>query len=155
MSHFFAHPISYPVNSFTMQPYFFIHLKKKYIRINIEEIRYVLSLDHHIKIVTDHGIYIPFLTIKQLETILPPEQFCRVNRSTLVALNRIISFDRHSVTLRDGVFSFSDKYRKLIEGKVKLLWSTDGTANAESGSSGNDVHGFIDFSGAAPLCKTA
>ncbi|MET0462009.1 MAG: LytTR family DNA-binding domain-containing protein, partial [Chitinophagaceae bacterium] len=110
-----------------MQQSFFIHLKKKYVRIGIDEIRYVLSLDHHVKIVTDHGIYIPFLTIKQLEKILRPEQFCRVNRSTLVALNRIISFDRHTVTLRDGVFSFSDKYRKLMEARIRLLWNADHT----------------------------
>lgn len=139
-----------------MQPYFFIHLKKKYIRIEIDEIRYVLSLDHHVKMVTDHGIYIPFLTIKQLETILPAEKFCRVNRSTLVALNRIISFDRHTVTLRDGVFTFSDKYRKLIEGKVKLLWNTDTMiSNDDNDPPDQQADGFIDFSGTAPFCKTA
>lgn len=136
-----------------MQSFFFIHLKKKYIRIDISEIRYILSLDHHIKIVTDHGIYIPFLTIKQLERLLPSDQFCRVNRSTLVALNRIISFDRHTVTLRDGVFTFSDKYRKLMEGKVKLLWNTEAMDDKDDDSTGS--HGFIDFSGAPPLGKTA
>lgn len=138
-----------------MQPHFFIHLKKKYIKISISGIRYILSLDHHVKIVTDQGIYIPFLTIKQLETILPPEQFCRVNRSTLVALNRIISFDRHSVTLRDGVFSFGDKYRKLIESRVRLLWSADTyPGEADAGRAG-EGDGFIDFSGSAALCRTA
>ncbi|MBN8877531.1 MAG: LytTR family transcriptional regulator [Chitinophagaceae bacterium] len=135
-----------------MQSFFFIHLKKKYVRIAISEIRYILSLDHHVKIVTDHGIYIPFLSIKQLETILPADQFCRVNRSTLVALNRIVSFDRHTVTLRDGVFTFSDKYRKLMEGKIKLLWST---ANAKDDNADPETHGFIDFSGTPPLGQTA
>ncbi|HEX2845559.1 MAG TPA: LytTR family DNA-binding domain-containing protein [Chitinophagaceae bacterium] len=135
-----------------MQSFFFIHLKKKYIRIAITEIRYILSLDHHVKIVTDHGIYIPFLSIKQLETILPADQFCRVNRSTLVALNRIISFDRHTITLKDGVFTFSDKYRKLMEGKIKLLWST---SNANDDNVDPETHGFIDFSGAPPLGQTA
>ncbi|MGN6294964.1 MAG: LytR/AlgR family response regulator transcription factor [Chitinophagaceae bacterium] len=134
-----------------MQSFFFIHLKKKYIRIAINEIRYILSLDHHVKIVTDHGIYIPFLSIKQLETILPADQFCRVNRSTLVALNRIISFDRHTITLRDGVFTFSDKYRKLMEGKIKLLWST---SNGNDDNADPETHGFIDFSGAPPLGQT-
>lgn len=136
-----------------MQSFFFIHLKKKYIRIDISEIRYILSLDHHIKIVTDHGIYIPFLSIKQLEKLLPSDQFCRVNRSTMVALNRIISFDRHTVTLKDGVFTFSDKYRKLMEGKIKLLWNTETMDSKEEDDS--DAHGFIDFSGAPPLGKTA
>ena len=136
-----------------MQSSFFIHLKKKYVRIETAGIRYVLSLDHHVKIVTDSGIYIPFLTIKQLEKILPEDQFCRVNRSTLVALNRIISFDRHTVTLRDGVFSFSDKYRKLMEARIRLLWSTDNTNAADTAGnidSANDH--LIDFSGTSILC---
>ncbi|MCG2615528.1 LytTR family transcriptional regulator [Terrimonas sp. NA20] len=139
-----------------MQQSFFIHLKKKYVRISIDEIRYVLSLDHHVKIVTDHGIYIPFLTIKQLEKILRPDQFCRVNRSTLVALNRIISFDRQTVTLRDGVFSFSDKYRKLMEARIRMLWNADHTvtSDADEPVAGN-AGGFIDFSGTSTVCKIA
>jgi|GEM_PF-541168 len=139
-----------------MQSSFFIHLKKKYVRIETSEIRYVLSLDHHVKIVTDSGIYIPFLTIKQLEKILPPDQFCRVNRSTLVALNRIISFDRQTVTLRDGVFSFSDKYRKLMETRIRLLWSTDNGSVTEAAGEMNDPDDhLIDFSGTSTLCRIA
>ena len=139
-----------------MQSSFFIHLKKKYIRICIHEIRYVLSLDHHIKIVTDNGIYIPFLTIKQLERILPADQFCRVNRSTLVALNRIISFDRQTITLRDGVFSFSDKYRKIMEAKIRLLWNNDSAGSNETEENGlNNAGEFIDFSGTSTMYKTA
>lgn len=139
-----------------MQSSFFIHLKRKYVRIAMNEIRYVLSLDHHVKIVTDSGIYIPFLTIKQLEKILPPDQFCRVNRSTLVALNRIISFDRQTVTLRDGVFSFSDKYRKLMEAKIRLLWSTDhSTAEDADTATMPDPVEVIDYSGTDTLCKIA
>ena len=138
-----------------MRSCFFIHLKKKYVRIAVDEIRYVLSLDHHVKIVTDHGIYIPFLTIKQLEKILPPEQFCRVNRSTLVALNRIISFDRQTVTLKDGVFSFSDKYRKLIETRIRLLWSKDIVAAGGEEETLRSPGKFIDFSGTSTLCKMA
>lgn len=138
-----------------MQSSFFIHLKKKYVRIGITEIRYVLSLDHHIKIVTDHGIYIPFLTIKQLEKILPADQFCRVNRSTLVALNRIVSFDRQTVTLKDGVFSFSDKYRKMMEARIRLLWNADNPATGETTDDDQSPTGFIDFSGTSTRCKIA
>jgi DNA-binding LytR/AlgR family response regulator len=137
-----------------MQSSFFIHLKKKYVRIGIDEIRYVLSLDHHVKIVTDHGIYIPFLTIKQLERILPADQFSRVNRSTLVALNRIVSFDRQTVTLRDGVFSFSDKYRKLMETRIRLVWNSDTMTDADKDEGMESSGGFIDFSGTS-LGKTA
>ncbi|PZR27307.1 MAG: hypothetical protein DI535_10790 [Citrobacter freundii] len=109
-----------------MHSFFFIHLKKKFVRIDVKDIRYVLSVAHHIKICTDQGIFMPHLSLKQLETILPPESFSRVNRGTLVALDRIISFDKDEVLLKDVKFSFSDKYRKELENKITVMLHQEG-----------------------------
>lgn len=104
-----------------MPNFFFIHLKRKFIRIDFDDIRYVLSVGHHVKISTDQGIYLPHLNLKEVEAALPEESFSRVNRSTLVAINRIISFDRDAVMLKDASFSFSDKFRKELETKVRIM----------------------------------
>jgi len=126
-----------------MQSFFFIHLKKKFVRIDVKDIRYVLSIAHHVKICTDQGIFIPHLSLKQLETILPVDSFSRVNRGTLVALNRIISFDKDEVLLKDVRFSFSDKYRKELESKITVMLhqesssARDAQAAAKKGRTGN------------------
>jgi two-component system LytT family response regulator len=126
-----------------MQSFFFIHLKKKFVRIDVKDIRYVLSIAHHVKICTDQGIFIPHLSLKQLETILPGDSFSRVNRGTLVALDRIISFDKDEVLLKDVRFSFSDKYRKELESKITVMLhqesssTKDARAAAKKGRAGN------------------
>ncbi|MBN8877521.1 MAG: LytTR family transcriptional regulator [Chitinophagaceae bacterium] len=126
-----------------MQSFFFIHLKKKFVRIDVKDIRYVLSIAHHVKICTDQGIFIPHLSLKQLETILPGDSFSRVNRGTLVALDRIISFDKDEVLLKDVRFSFSDKYRKELESKITVMLhqesssTKDARAAAKKGRTGN------------------
>jgi len=126
-----------------MQSFFFIHLKKKFVRIDVKDIRYVLSIAHHVKICTDQGIFIPHLSLKQLETILPGDSFSRVNRGTHVALDRIISFDKDEVLLKDVRFSFSDKYRKELESKITVMLhqesssTKDARAAAKKGRTGN------------------
>ena len=104
-----------------MQSFFFIHLKRRFVRIDVKDIRYAIAVAHHVKICADQGVFIPHLSLKQLETVLPGDSFSRVNRGTLVALNRIISFDKDEVVLKDVRFSFSDKYRKELENKITVM----------------------------------
>jgi DNA-binding LytR/AlgR family response regulator len=104
-----------------MQPYFFIRIDKKYIRINYTDLLYVESVGNYVKIFTETGTYLTPLTIKELEKTLPIDCFCRINRGTIVAISRIISFDRDCVLLKNARFSFSDKYRKLLEAKIRII----------------------------------
>ena len=111
-----------------MQSFFFIHLNKQFIRINLHDIKYVEALAHHVKIYTDHGNFIHHLSLKQLETKLPMDLFARVNRSTLVPLQRIVSFDKDTAFLKDKKFSFTDKYKKEFEEKVTILLHQENNA---------------------------
>lgn len=104
-----------------MQPYFFIRVDKKYVRVNYKDLLYVESVGNYVKLMTDVGIFLTPLTIKELEKLLPGEMFSRVNRGTIVAIDRIINFDKECVTLKTIRFSFSDKYRKALEAKVKII----------------------------------
>jgi DNA-binding LytR/AlgR family response regulator len=111
-----------PFNKTTaMQVYFFIRVGKKYVRVNYRDILYLESTGNYVKLVTDAGSFLTALTIKELEKILPFEMFCRVNRGTIVSIDRVTSFDREHVILKNFSFSFSDKYRKMLEGKVKII----------------------------------
>ena len=105
--------------------FFFIHLKHKFIRLNLKDIRYIEAVAHHVKISTDQGMFIPHLSLKQLETVLPVSLFSRVNRGTIVAHDRIVAFDKDQIELKDIKFSFSDKYRKIMESKIKIMIHQD------------------------------
>jgi two-component system, LytTR family, response regulator len=108
-----------------MQPYFFIRVGKKYIRINYSDLSYLESVGNYVKLVTDSGSFLTTMTIKELEKILPIESFCRVNRGIIVSIARITSFDREHVMLKNAAFSFSDKYRKILETKVRIISHSD------------------------------
>jgi len=109
-----------------MQPFFFVHLKNKYHKIEICAIRYVLSIAHHSKIVTDHGTYLPHLSLKQLERVLPADAFCRVNRGTLVNLGRIVTYEKDVINLPEVSFPLTKKCRSVLEAKITLLIHREG-----------------------------
>ncbi|TXJ22827.1 MAG: LytTR family transcriptional regulator [Chitinophagaceae bacterium] len=104
-----------------MRSYFFIHLNKRFVRVNVKDIRYVLSVDHHIKIFTDQEVLMPHLSLKQLEEKLPGDTFVRVNRGTLISLDRVLFFDKDTVFIKDACFSFSDKFKKEFDDKITLI----------------------------------
>lgn len=109
-----------------MQSYFFIHLNKRFVRVNVKDIRYVLSVDHHIKIFTDQEVLMPHLSLKQLEEKLPSDSFVRVNRGTLISLERVLFFDKDTVFIKDACFSFSDKFKKEFDGKITVIKHQEG-----------------------------
>lgn len=126
-------------------PLLFIHLKGKFIKLDIERIHYVLSIEHHVKIVTDDGIFIPHLSLKQLEASLPQEQFARVNRGTLIALGKVLSFDKDEVVLPTGKFSFSDKYWKEFQQKVQILIHQERKKENQENQSTDGSEKFVDM----------
>ncbi|MBN8877696.1 MAG: LytTR family transcriptional regulator DNA-binding domain-containing protein [Sphingobacteriales bacterium] len=108
-----------------MQSFIFIHLNKRFVRINLTDIRYVLSVAHHVNIFTDHGELMPHLSLKQLEEQLPAQLFIRVNRGTLVSLDKIVSFTKDTVYLKEAKFSFTDKYKRAFDEKVTIVLHQD------------------------------
>lgn len=104
-----------------MQPYFFIRIDKKHIRINYADLLYMESVGNYVKLFTESGTFLTPLTIKELERVLPVDSFSRINRGTIVAIGRIISFDRNCVVLKNARLSLSDKYRKMLESKIRII----------------------------------
>jgi len=104
------------------QSCFFIRISKKYIRIRFRDILYIESVGNYVKIVTDTGSFLTPLTVKQLERALPPDLFCRINRGSIVAMDRIVCFDRDSILLDNHVkIIFSERYRKELEARITIL----------------------------------
>src|SRR2546428_10804452 len=108
-----------------MQHYFFIRTEKQYVKINYSELICIESVGNYVSITTDGGSYMAQLSIKQLvEKLLPRDKFCRVSRSSIVSLDRIVSFDRDCVVLKDKKqISFGDTYRRELEQRVNIVMS--------------------------------
>lgn len=102
--------------------FFFIRIDKKFVRINYCDLIYIESVSNYARLVTDKEAYLTIITIKGLDSLLPPDQFCRINRGNIVSIDHVVSFDRSGVTLKNNLrLPFSDKYRHLLESKVQII----------------------------------
>jgi len=52
------------------------------------------------------------LTFSELEKLLPKNQFCRVHKSYIVSVNKIISVERHRIKMLENLIPISDNYKE-------------------------------------------
>jgi len=103
------------------QPFFFIRVGRKHVKLTYSEVVYIESLANYVKIHTETSPYLTPMTMKQLIRLLPPEMFCRVNRSIIVPINRIISFDKDGIILKGMKFAFGEGYKKELEARIHII----------------------------------
>lgn len=104
-----------------VQPFLFIRVGRKYVRIGLLEISSIESLANYIKVFTDVGTYLTPMTMKQCIRQLPENMFCRINRGTIVPIHRIVSFDKDGVTMEGKKFSFGEGCKKELEARINLF----------------------------------
>jgi DNA-binding LytR/AlgR family response regulator len=112
-----------------MQPFFFIRTNNQYVKINFADIHWIEADRNYVRIVTKSKTHLVLLSLKQLETILPAQQFCRVHRSYIVSLDQVQSFDNYCIHLsaipgqkRTGI-PIGTQFRKLLYQRINLIAS--------------------------------
>jgi len=112
-----------------MQPYFFIRTDNQCVKINFTDIAYVEANRNYVRIVAHNRVYLVLLSLKQLETILPSNSFCRVHRSFIVSLDCVVSFDQECMYLKVGqehkksIIPIGNQYRKFLHQNIMLVAS--------------------------------
>jgi DNA-binding LytR/AlgR family response regulator len=91
-----------------------IYSDKKNYRVFTSSILYIEGLKDYARIHTDNGRLITRQTMKNLEDILPPEEFIRVHRSFIVPINRLDSWTSYSVIIKDAEIPVGRTYRKSV-----------------------------------------
>lgn len=104
-----------------VQPFLFIRVGRKYVRIGLLEISSIESLANYIKVFTDVGTYLTPMTMKQCIRQLPENLFCRINRGTIVPIHRIVSFDKDGITMEGKKYSFGEGCKKELEARINLF----------------------------------
>ncbi len=83
----------------------FITVKVDYsnIKINVNDILYIESLDNYIKIYLDDEkkYYMPKMSLKAILALLPQHLFIRVHKSYAVAKNKIVFFSRKQLSVKN------------------------------------------------------
>lgn len=106
-----------------MQKFFFVREGGKYLRIDFCDIIYVEGWRNYCKVVTAKKTFVIMVAMKQIEDFLPASSFCRIHRSWIVALGRIVSFDNEVVFLNDMMLPIGSHYKNRLLKSVTILVS--------------------------------
>lgn len=113
---------SLPASSGSDAPKDFIFVKTEYRlqRLGLNEILYCEGLKDYVSIYRATDRILALQTMKTMEEKLPTNQFVRVHKSYIVALNRIESIERNRIYVGKAVIPIGDTYResfyRMIEG---------------------------------------
>lgn len=89
--------------------------ERKMVKVAMDDILYVESLKDYIKVVTKHKTIITKSAISSLEETLPKNNFLRIHRSFIVAINKIESYSTELIEIGKQELPISRMYRYEVE----------------------------------------
>jgi two-component system, LytTR family, response regulator len=92
----------------------FIFIKTEYRleRIALVDIYFVQGLGDYRNIQTVSKKILTLQTFSDLEEVLPADKFCRVQKSYIIAVNKIDAIERSRIKILDKLIPISDKYKE-------------------------------------------
>lgn len=101
-----------------MQSCFYVRREKRYEQIRFADILYIKGKSGYIQIVCEQQTVLVMNTLTEIKKLLPPELFCRIHHSYIVALERVQYFDRTYVELYEAP---EDKPYKMGLARINRL----------------------------------
>lgn len=111
--------------------YLFVKTEYRLERIAVNDILYIEGMGDYRNIRTTTKKILTLQTFAELEKLLPKNQFCRVHKSYIVSVNKIISVERHRIKMQENLIPISDNYKERfynligIKGENAAPKSTD------------------------------
>jgi DNA-binding LytR/AlgR family response regulator len=88
----------------------FIKEATRLIRLELDDIYYVMGLKNYVSIQTKSHRIVSLQTMKEMEELLPAHRFIRVHRSYFVALDKIVFVEKQQIHLKDKVIPIGQMY---------------------------------------------
>ena len=109
---------------------FFFRIEKNFIRINFRDILYLEACKNYTRIVTAKKTYMVLVSLCQVEKELPETEFCRVQRSFIVRLEAVTSFDYLNVMLGEEVVPLGLSFRPVLVAKLPVFFNNVRSKNS-------------------------
>jgi len=97
-----------------MQDFIFIKTEYRLEKVFFEHILFIEGMRDYRQIHTSEKKIMTLETFKELESKLPSNQFVRVHKSYLVALNKIESIERDRIKIQKDLIPISDTFREIF-----------------------------------------
>ena len=105
------------------EPFIFLKVDKKMMKIKLNDILYIESLKDYIKVFTLIENYLVHKSMTSISEELPSDNFLRIHRSYTIAINKITSVEGNTVEIAKKRIPIGRNY--LIEAKNKIFNSTN------------------------------
>ncbi|AMC11640.1 two-component system response regulator [Lutibacter profundi] len=104
--------------SFKEEPFIFLKVDKKLMKIKLNDILFIESLKDYIKVFTKVGDYLVHKSMNSILEELPSEIFLRIHRSFTIAINKITSVEGNSVEIANRRIPIGRNYLQLAKQKI-------------------------------------
>jgi len=110
---------SEPVMSFAQEDsFFFVKTETRIEKIRFADVPFIEGMGDYWRIITTTKKIMSLLNYKRLEEILPQNQFIRVHKSFIIALDKIDSIERNRIKIGDRLIPISETYRKSFFDRI-------------------------------------
>jgi two-component system, LytTR family, response regulator len=114
-------PIDPSASSNSGDTFFFVKTETRIEKVRFSDVLYIEGMGDYWRIITITKKIMSLLNYKKLDEILPKNQFVRVHKSFIVALDKIDNVERNRIKVADRLIPISESFRKaffdLIEKK--------------------------------------
>jgi DNA-binding LytR/AlgR family response regulator len=97
-----------------IRPFYFFSVSKRAVKIHLDEILYIESLKDSVTIRTATKSYPTGYQLGELEEMLRNDNFLRIHRSFLVAMEKIISFSSTEVEVGDRILPIGRSHKEYV-----------------------------------------
>jgi two-component system LytT family response regulator len=94
--------------------FIFVKTENRLEKIMIDEIVYIEGMRDYRRIHTTKSKVMTLQNFSEFETLIPPSLVCRVHKSYMVALNKIVSIERGRIKIGDQLIPISDTYKDMF-----------------------------------------
>jgi len=101
-----------------MDSHIFIKVDKKMVKIHIDEILFIEGMKEYIKVVTIDKTYITHKLITSLSEELPSEQFLRIHKSFIIAIDKVKSIEGNRIQILSYTIPIGRNYSKDVKSRI-------------------------------------
>lgn len=107
------------IETLKIDPHIFIKVDKKMVKIIIDEILFIEGMKEYIKVVTADKTYITHKSLTALSEELPEDQFTRIHKSYIIAVNKVKSIEGNRIQVHSYTLPIGRNYSKDV--KIRIL----------------------------------
>jgi DNA-binding LytR/AlgR family response regulator len=96
------------------ESYFFVKTETRMEKVRYADVLYIEGMGDYWRIITTSKKIMTLLNYKKLEEILPQNQFIRVHKSFIVAIDKIDSIERNRIKIADRLIPVSETFHKAF-----------------------------------------